>query len=96
MDMTDGHRLWARPADARAGIDLIAGRQVIVGDEDADPRVARIVAIDEDGNLDLEMLDGSRKARAGRRVSAPPLPSVGPPRTSPGGVFERRIDEGRD
>jgi len=59
MDMTDDHRLWARPADARAGIDLAAGRHVIVGDEDADPRVARIVAVDKDGNLDLEILDGS-------------------------------------
>jgi len=64
MDMTDDHRLWARPADVRAGIDLVAGRHVIVGDDDADPRVARIVAVDEDGNLDLEILDGSVESHA--------------------------------
>ncbi len=64
MDMTDCHRLWVRPADARAGIDLVAGRHVIVGDEGADPKVARVVAIDEDGNLDLEVLDGSVESHA--------------------------------
>lgn len=64
MDMTDDRRLWARPVDARAGIDLVVGHHVIVGDYDADPRVARIVAIDDDGNLELEVLDGSVESHA--------------------------------
>ena len=35
------------------------GRQVVVGVEDADPKVARIVAVDADGNVELEVLPGS-------------------------------------
>lgn len=64
MDMTDARRLWVRPIDARDGLDLSVGRHVIVGDEDADSRVARIVAVDEEGNLDLEILDGSVESHA--------------------------------
>lgn len=64
MDMTNDRRLWARPVDARDGLDMSVGWHVIVGDEGADPRVARIVAIDEDGNLDLEVLDGSVESHA--------------------------------
>ena len=44
MDMTDERHLWARAADARPGIALSIGRHVVVGDEDADSKVARIVA----------------------------------------------------
>jgi len=43
MDMTDDHCLWARSADTRPGLDAIVRRHVVVGDDDADPRVARIV-----------------------------------------------------
>ena len=59
MDMTDDRRLWARPADVRRDVDLGAGRHVVVGDDDADPKVARIVSIDSDGNVELEVLPGS-------------------------------------
>ncbi len=59
MDMTDDRRLWVRPADARPGLDPIVGRHVVVGDEDADPRVARILMVDADGNLELEVLPGT-------------------------------------
>jgi hypothetical protein len=38
---------------------------VIVGDDDADPRVARIVDIDPDGNIELEVLAGSLEANLG-------------------------------
>ena len=62
MDMTDARRLWARPVDARDGLDLSVGRHVIVGDEDADPRVARIV--DDEGKLYLTVLDGSVETHA--------------------------------
>jgi len=59
MDMTDDRRLWVRPADVRPGLDPIVGRHVVVGDEDADPRVARILMVDADGNLELEVLPGT-------------------------------------
>ena len=59
MDMTNDRHLWARAADVRPGIELIVGRHVVVGDEDADSKVARIVAVDPDGNVELEVLPGS-------------------------------------
>lgn len=59
MDMTNDRHLWARAADARPGLDLTLGRHVVVGDDDADPSVARIVAVDADGNVELEVLAGS-------------------------------------
>jgi hypothetical protein len=37
---------------------------VVVGDEDADPRVARILAIDDRGIIDLEVLPGSAEANS--------------------------------
>lgn len=58
MDMTNDGRLWARPADVRDGFEPVVGRHAVVGDDDTDPKVARIVAID-DGNLELEVLPGS-------------------------------------
>jgi hypothetical protein len=59
MDMTNDRHLWARAADARPDLELSVGRHVVVGDEDADPKVARIVAVDADGNVELEVLPGS-------------------------------------
>lgn len=64
MDMTDDRHLWARAADARPGVELAVGRHVVVGDDDADPRVARIVGIDADGNVELEVLPGSVESHA--------------------------------
>ena len=65
MDLTDDHRLWARRTDANNGFCAEVGRYVIVGDDDADPRVARIVQIDADGNIELEVLPGSLEANLG-------------------------------
>ncbi len=70
MDMTNDRRLWARAVDARPGVELSVGRHVVVGDEDADPKVARIVAIDADGNVELEVLPGSVESHANRLTSA--------------------------
>lgn len=70
MDMTDDRHLWARRADARRGVDVAVGRHVIVGDDDADPRVARIVAVDADGNVELEVLPGSVESHADLLTSA--------------------------
>jgi hypothetical protein len=49
MDMTDDRRLWVRAEDARAGFVVEVGRHAVVGDDDADPKVARIVEIGSDG-----------------------------------------------
>ncbi|MBK5223704.1 MAG: hypothetical protein JJE52_12710 [Acidimicrobiia bacterium] len=62
MDMTNDRRLWVRPTDVRVGFDPAVGRHAIVGDDDADPRVARIVNISGDGLLQLEVLPGPREA----------------------------------
>jgi hypothetical protein len=59
MDMTDERRLWARAADVHAGFEAEVGRHAVVGDDGADPRVAKIVAIDSDGNLQLDVLPGA-------------------------------------
>lgn len=59
MDMTDDRHLWARAADIRPGFDAGVGRYAVVGDDDADPRVARIVTVDSDGNVELEVLPGA-------------------------------------
>jgi hypothetical protein len=70
MDMTNDRRLWARAVDARPGVELSVGRHVVVGDEDADPKVARIVAMDADGNVELEVLPGSVESHANRLTRA--------------------------
>lgn len=59
MDMTNHRRLWVRVDDARPGVDLAVGRHVVVGDDDAEPKVARIVSIDDDGNRELLVLPGT-------------------------------------
>jgi hypothetical protein len=48
IDMTDDRYLWVRATDARPGFEAVVGGHAVIGDEDADPRVARIVAIDDD------------------------------------------------
>lgn len=64
MDMIDDRHLWARAGDGRPGVDFSVGRHVIVGDDDADPKVARIIAVDADGDIDLEVLPGSVESHA--------------------------------
>ena len=59
MDMTNDRQLWTRRSDARPGFEPSVGQHVIVGDDDAEPRVARVVALDADGNIGLEILPGS-------------------------------------
>ncbi len=70
MDMTNDRRLWVRSADARLGVEVSVGRHVIVGDDDADPKVARIVTVDADGNIELEVLPGSVESHADLLTSA--------------------------
>ncbi|MBA2609019.1 MAG: hypothetical protein H0U92_08785 [Actinobacteria bacterium] len=59
MGMVGGSALWASATDVRPGLRPEIGRYVVVADDDADPAVARIVTIDESGNIELEVLPGS-------------------------------------
>lgn len=70
MDMTDDRRLVTRVVDARPGFEPTVGAYAVVGDEGADPRVARIMSIDGDGIVDLEVLPGSVEANAARLAPA--------------------------
>lgn len=45
--------------DARPGFVPVAGRHVIVGCEDANPAVARILSVNAEGHIELEVLPGS-------------------------------------
>ena len=59
MDMTNDRRLWTRMEDARPGFVPAVGRHVIVGCEDANPAVARILSVNAVGHIELEVLPGS-------------------------------------
>ncbi len=58
MDMTDDRRLWTRVADARPGFVPIAGEFVLAGCDDADPAVGRILSVDAEGRIELQILRG--------------------------------------
>ena len=58
MDMTDDMRVLTRVSDGGAGFDATVGRYVVVGDEGAEPSVARILNV-EAGIVELEVLPGS-------------------------------------
>jgi hypothetical protein len=59
MDMTDDRRLLTTLVDARPGFEPMVGTHVVVGDDGADPRVARVLSVDADGVIELEVLPGS-------------------------------------
>ena len=59
MDMTTGRRLWTRIEDGRPGFVPVAGRHVTVGCEDAEPAVAKVVSVNADGDIELEVLPGT-------------------------------------
>ena len=59
MDMTDDRHLWTRIEDARPDLQPTIDCYVIVGDDDADPAVARVLNIDARGNIELEVLPRS-------------------------------------
>ena len=58
MDMTNSPRLWARVEDARPGFVPVAGRHVTVGCDDAEPAVAKVLSVNVDGDIELEVLPG--------------------------------------
>jgi hypothetical protein len=59
MDMRNDGRLWTRMKDVRPRFVPIAGQYAVVGCEDADPAVARIISVDIEGGIQLQVLDGS-------------------------------------
>ena len=70
MDMTDDRRLWACAVDARPGFAAVVGRYAVVGDDDAELRVARILSVDADGNIELEVLAGAVESHQDLLTSA--------------------------
>jgi hypothetical protein len=62
MEMTNDRRLVTRVVDARPCYVPVVGAYAVVGDAGAEPRVARILSIDADGIIDLEVLPGSVEA----------------------------------
>ena len=75
MDMSDDRRLWTRSVDAITDVELTPGRHVIVGDDDADPKVARSISVDADGNIELRY----SKAASSRTTTSSPRPDARPP-----------------
>jgi hypothetical protein len=59
MDMTNDGRLWTRLVDVSDGFVPVAGQYAIVGCEDAEPAVARIISVDSERGITLQVLDGS-------------------------------------
>jgi hypothetical protein len=99
MDMTDDRHLWVRPVDVRAGIEVTIGRHLVVGDDGADPQVARIVALDADGNIKLEVLPGSVEshtdllARPDHRAQPRPLGGLDVPDYWMSDDFDEPLDD---
>ncbi len=59
MRMRDDGRLLTRLRNAKPGFVPIAGSYVTVGCEDAEPAVARILSVDAEGTIEVEVLPGS-------------------------------------
>jgi hypothetical protein len=58
MRMEDDGRLRTRLRHARAGFVPITGSYAIVGCEDADPAIARILSVDADGAIEVQVVPG--------------------------------------
>lgn len=58
MSMMDDRRVWTRMKDVRSGFVPIAGQYAVVGCEDAFPAVARIITVDIEQGIQLEVLKG--------------------------------------
>lgn len=65
MDMTNDRRLLTRVIDARTGYHPVAGAYAVVGDDDAEPRVAHVLSIGDDGIIELEVLPGAVESHRG-------------------------------
>jgi hypothetical protein len=58
MSMTNDRRVWTRMKDVRPGFVPIAGQYAVAGSKDAFPAVARIITVDIERGIQLEVLDG--------------------------------------
>ncbi len=56
--MQDDGRVWSLLRDVRPGFVPIAGQYAVVGCEDAFPAVARIITVDIEQGIQLEVLEG--------------------------------------
>jgi hypothetical protein len=56
--MQDSGSLLARSRNARPGLTLVAAMYLVVGCEDAEPAVARVLAVTADGSVELQVLEG--------------------------------------
>jgi hypothetical protein len=57
--MRDDGRLRTRQRHARSGYVPVAGSYVIVGCEDAESAVAKVLSIEPDGAIELQVLPGN-------------------------------------
>jgi hypothetical protein len=62
MDMRNDGRLWTRMSDVQPGFVPIAVHYAVVGCEDADPAVARIISVDIEGGIQAS---SARRQRGG-------------------------------
>lgn len=58
MRLRDDGRLRSRTRHARRGLQPSVGVHLIVGCEDADPAVAKVMSVDADGGIELQVLPG--------------------------------------
>lgn len=62
---TDGDGLThASSRNASPGVTLEVGEHIVVGNEDADPAVARVVSVDDDGVVFVAVLPGPVEAHS--------------------------------
>ncbi len=71
---------YAHIDDAAPGTEIRAGRYLIVGDDDADPAVAQVVEVKDDGTVLLRVLPGHAEQHAmllgPQRAHSPHEPSA--------------------
>lgn len=48
--------------DVTAGVDIVAGAYIVVGDDDAEAAVAQVVSVEDDGVVLLRVLPGPAQA----------------------------------
>ncbi len=55
---------YAHMDDAAPGTEIRAGRYLLVGDDDADPAIAQIIEVKDDGTVLLRVLPGHAEQHA--------------------------------
>lgn len=62
MRMSTDRRVLTRLVDARPGYEPRAGSYAVVSDDDAEPMVAHILSVAEDGVIEVQVLAGTVEA----------------------------------